>query len=66
MEKWYETKNELLRAALRALTAERSEPHAFADAEQEYALDVLALAARDFAAAVDALPANEQPPGWRP
>jgi hypothetical protein len=58
-------RNELLRAALRVLDAERgdeSDPH-FGD-ELDYAQEGLALAARDLADAVNQMPADQQPVGW--
>jgi hypothetical protein len=58
-------RNELLRAALRVLAAERgneSDPH-FGD-ELDYAQEGLALAARDLVDAVNQMPADQQPVGW--
>jgi hypothetical protein len=53
-------------AALRSITAHHygrvEDPHA--DAEDEYAGEQLALAARDLVRAVEALPENERPVGW--
>lgn len=54
-------------AALRSIAAhhcyaEPSNPHA--DAEDEYAADHLALAARDLVRAVEALPKDQRPVGW--
>ena len=53
-------------AALRSIAAhhyERAEdPHA--GAEDEYASELLALAARDLVRAVEALPEGERPIGW--
>ncbi|MFD6149429.1 hypothetical protein [Streptomyces sp. NPDC060243] len=57
---------QLIRAALRVIEATHyprdNDPHA--DAEQEYSDEQLALAARAFTDAVNALPADEQPIGW--
>jgi hypothetical protein len=54
----------LVQAALRVLLADHTEPHAWADAEAEYAGEELALAARDLVTAIDTLPAGRQPIGW--
>lgn len=57
---------QLISAALDAIQAthyyREEDPHA--DASREYADEQLALAARNLARAVDALPADEQPIGW--
>lgn len=55
---------DVMRASLRCLTAERTDPHANADAESEYADEQLALAARDLVKSIDALPPRERPIGW--
>lgn len=60
-----QAREELLRAALRVLAAERSEPHAHSDDEIAYAEELLALAARDLVRAVDWLPANRRPAQWK-
>lgn len=54
----------LLAAALRCLSAQFAGESADADAESEYAAELLALAARDLVAATDTLPAEQQPVGW--
>ena len=54
----------VIRAVLRVLTAERSEPHADSDAEAEYADEQLALAARDLAEATEQLSEDAKPVGW--
>jgi len=54
----------ILRASLRILSAEHSEPHADSDAEAEYAVGQLALAARELTRATDAAPEHDQPAGW--
>jgi len=56
----------VIRAALRALSAERAEPHAHSADEHDYAAGQLDLAARDLANATYAVPADQQPPGWCP
>ncbi|MFD8626661.1 hypothetical protein ACFV4E_22720 [Streptomyces hygroscopicus] len=43
--------------------ADESSPHW--DAEREYSAEQVALAARALTRAVDAMPENEQPIGWR-
>lgn len=40
--------------------------HRDADADLSYATERLCVAARDLAAVVDRLPADEQPVGWTP
>jgi hypothetical protein len=56
----------VIRAVLRVLESEHEErPHAHSAAEAEYAVEQLALAARKLVEAVDALPPDEQPIGWR-
>lgn len=56
----------LIRASLRVIAADHyandADPHA--DAESEYAGELLALAARNLVRAVDALPEDQQPIGW--
>jgi hypothetical protein len=56
----------VIKAALRVIEADHyfreSDPHA--DAEQQYAAEQLALAARALAQAVDRKPADDQPIGW--
>lgn len=55
----------LLVAAARlaqAYAAEGDDPNY--DAEQEYAAELVALAARELVAATDRLPADQQPVGW--
>lgn len=58
--------DDLIRAALRVIGSthygRESDPHA--DAEQEYASEQLALAARALVEAVDRKPEDEQPIGW--
>jgi hypothetical protein len=58
--------DDLIRAALRVIHADHygreDDPHA--DAESEYASERLALAARAYVRAVDALPEGELPIGW--
>jgi hypothetical protein len=54
----------VIRQALRALSAEREDPHAHHDDELAYAGEQLALAARDLVRAVDALPVDALPVGW--
>jgi hypothetical protein len=57
---------EVERAALRSITASyygKADDPNF-DAEQEYAGEQLALAARALVRAVDALPPDQQPVGW--
>ncbi len=54
----------LLRTALRVMTAERDDPHADHDDEVRYAGEQLALAARELVRAVDAMPEDDQPVGW--
>lgn len=53
-------------AALRSIAAHHyardTDPHA--DAEDEYAGEQLALAARDLVRAVEAAPESERPVGW--
>lgn len=52
-------------AVLRSITADHyAEEGPHADAEAEYADEQVALAARDLAEAVEALPAGERPVGW--
>jgi Arc/MetJ-type ribon-helix-helix transcriptional regulator len=61
----YNAREELLRAALRRLSAEHGcEEDSHHAAELEYSDELLALAARDLTRATDALPADEQPIGW--
>jgi hypothetical protein len=60
-----QAREELLRAAVRVLAAERSEPHAHSDDEASYAAELLALAARDLVEAVDRLPASRRPDRWK-
>ncbi|MEX5634989.1 hypothetical protein [Parafrankia sp. FMc2] len=58
-------RNEVIRAALRVLAAkwgDETDPHF--DAEQQYADELLALAARQLVDATDALPADQRPVGW--
>lgn len=55
----------LVDVALRCLVAERAEPSAHSDAQQEFAYEVLAHAALNLVNAVDQLPKSEQPVGWR-
>lgn len=56
----------VIAAALRVIQADHyarpEDPHA--DAEQQYAREQLALAARALAQAVDRQPADDQPIGW--
>lgn len=57
----------LLGAALRSVySSDYADEGPHADAQAEHDDDRLALAARDLVRAVDALPADEQPVGWRP
>ena len=56
----------LARAVLRSISADyfpSEEP--FADAEREYAREMVAIAARDLVMAIDALTGPDQPVGWR-
>lgn len=46
----------------RALQSDGDDPNY--DAEQEYAAELVALAARELVAATDRLPADQQPVGW--
>lgn len=57
----------LLGAALRAIHSnDYADEGPHAAAQSEYDDERLALAARDLVRAVDALPADDQPVGWRP
>lgn len=60
------TRRELVLAALRYIAARDygDEGHADYYADIEYAEDGLAVAARDLAEAVEALPREDQPVGW--
>ncbi|GHJ34281.1 hypothetical protein TPA0910_87140 [Streptomyces hygroscopicus subsp. sporocinereus] len=59
--------HQLVSAVLRQIHsthyADESSPHW--DAEREYSAEQVALAARALTRAVDAMPENEQPIGWR-
>lgn len=62
----FEAQQKLEAAALRSIAASHyyrdENPHA--DAEDEYASEQLALAARDLVRAVEALPEDKRPIGW--
>jgi hypothetical protein len=61
----FDARERVIRAVLRVLESEHEErPHAHSAAEAEYAGEQLALAARELAEAVDALPREQQPVGW--
>lgn len=62
--KHIDARERVIGAVFRFLEADRAEPHANADAEAEYAGELLALAARELAEATDAMPADRQPVGW--
>lgn len=55
---------QVIKAVLRVLSAEREDPHAHSGDEQDYAGELLALAARGLTRAVEALPADKRPVGW--
>lgn len=63
----YTEHDDVIKAALRVIQAthyyREEDPHA--DAEQEYAAEQLALAARALVQAVDSKPEDKQPIGWR-
>jgi hypothetical protein len=65
------TRELVLTAALRLLAAERridriqDDSDATAEAEYDYAIERLALAAQALTRAFDALPPEEQPVGWK-
>lgn len=54
----------LIQAALRAVSADYTDPHAHSADEAEYAADQLALAARSLTRVVDSLMPDNQPVGW--
>jgi hypothetical protein len=54
----------LIEAVQRYLRAMDAEPHASADAEAEYAGEMVALAARDLVRQVDESPSDQRPVGW--
>jgi hypothetical protein len=62
----FEAQEAVEAAALRSITAHHySRPEdPFADAEDQHAGELLALAARDLVRAVDALPEDRRPIGW--
>jgi hypothetical protein len=51
-------------ATLRCLSSDCADEHSSADAESEYASELLAIAARDLVRAVDELPMDRRPRGW--
>lgn len=58
----------LIHAVLRVIGSQmdgETDPRASSDAECQYADELLALAARDLAVAVDEGPVDRQPVGWR-
>jgi hypothetical protein len=59
-----QAKVNLLRAALRCLSTDLNGEHPNAANEAEYADEMLAAAARDLVAVVDALPQDQKPVGW--
>jgi hypothetical protein len=59
-----EARTRLIQAALRCMQAEMADEHAHAADEYQYADELLALAARDLARAMDSLPPHQQPVGW--
>lgn len=60
-----DARDEVIRAALRFLSADRADPcDRHYDDELDYAAELLALAARRLVDATDRLPADQQPVGW--
>ncbi|MGW4639602.1 hypothetical protein ACWEN6_13795 [Sphaerisporangium sp. NPDC004334] len=59
-------RDKVVRAALRVMCGDYDDQeHAHSDAEAQYAAELLALAARSLVHAVEALPPDKQPVGWR-